>query len=120
MENNETTHEGASRETREEACARIRIHGLYTYYSLPYINQVHMFFRATLLDLDFSAGAESLEVELFKEKDIPWDEIAFPAVSNTLKHYYNDLSQNIFPVHSADIILTKDKQRLIVPHDSTA
>ena len=119
MENNETTHEGASRETLEEACARIKIHGLYTYYSLPYINQVHMFFRATLLDLNFSAGAESLEVELFKEKDIPWDEIAFPAVSNTLIHYYNDLPGNIFPVHSADIILTKDKQRLIVPHNST-
>jgi len=119
MENNETTHEGACRETLEEACARIKIHGLYTYYSLPYINQVHLFFRSTLLDLDFSAGAESLEVELFKEKDIPWDEIAFPAVTNTLQHYYRDLSQGSFPVHYADIFLTKDNQRLIVPQDST-
>ena len=59
MENNETTLEGARRETLEEACARVEIHSLYSYYSLPHINQVHLFYRATLLDLDFAAGDDA-------------------------------------------------------------
>lgn len=116
MENDETTHEGALRETLEEACARVKIHGLYTYYNLPHINQVHLFFRAALLDLDFAAGDESLEVALLGKTEIPWQDIAFPAVGNTLEHYFSDLRENRFPVRSADVILTPDHRRLIRPH----
>lgn len=90
MENGETTTEAAMRETLEEANARIAIGELYSMYNLSYINQVHLLFRARLLDLDFSPGAESLEVELFEEQDIPWDEIAFRPVCFTLRHYYAD------------------------------
>jgi ADP-ribose pyrophosphatase YjhB (NUDIX family) len=115
MENDETTHEAALRETREEACARIEIHGLYSYYNLPHINQVHMFYRATLLDLDFAAGQESLEAELFRQEEIPWNEIAFPAVSDTLEHYFNDLPKNEFPLRAADVILTPERKRIIKP-----
>jgi ADP-ribose pyrophosphatase YjhB (NUDIX family) len=117
MENDETAHEGALRETLEEARARIQIHGLYTLFSLPHINQVHLFFRATLLDLDYAAGDESLEVGLFRQEEIPWQEIAFPAVGRTLEHYFNDLPGGQFPVRSADVILTKDNRRLIKPHN---
>ena len=117
MENDETIHEGAKRETLEEACARIELHGLYTYFSLPHINQAHLFFRSTLTDLDFSAGAESLEVELFEEKNIPWDEIAFLPVANTLRHYFSDREKGHFPLRSADIILGTQGERLIKPHD---
>lgn len=117
MENDETTHEAALRETREEACARIEIHGLYAYYNLPHINQVHLFYRATLLDLDFAAGQESLEVGLFSREEIPWQEIAFPAVGNTLEHYFNDLPERVFPVRAADIVLTPERKRIIKPVD---
>ncbi|MCL5059071.1 MAG: NUDIX hydrolase [Candidatus Thermoplasmatota archaeon] len=67
MENGETTLEGAARETREEAGARIEVGGLYTLYNLPHINQVYFMFRARLLDLDFQPGVESLETRLFSE-----------------------------------------------------
>ena len=113
MENDETTHEGALRETLEEAGARVSLHGLYTYYSLPHINQVHLFFRATLLDLDFAAGEESLEVALFREHEIPWQDIAFPAVGHTLEHYFRDLADRDFPVHGGDVILAEDNKRII-------
>lgn len=116
MENDETTHEGALRETLEEACARIRIHGLYTYYNLPFINQVHLFFRADLLDLDFAAGAESQEVALLSKNEIPWNEIAFPAVTNTLEHYFNDRAHQTYPLRSADIVIGADNKRIIKPH----
>jgi len=115
MENDETTQEAALRETREEACARIDLHGLYAYFNLPHINQVHLFYRATLLDLDFAAGPESLEVGLFGHGEIPWPEIAFPAVGNTLEHYFNDLPGGHFPLRAADVVLTPERQRLIRP-----
>ena len=103
MENGETTTEAAIRETLEEANARIALGDLYSMVNLPDINQVHLLFRATLLDLDFSPGAESLEVELFEEHDIPWDEIAFRPVSMTLKQYFADRMNNNFQLHIGDL-----------------
>jgi ADP-ribose pyrophosphatase YjhB (NUDIX family) len=103
MENGETTAEAAERETLEEATARIAIGDLYSMYSLPYINQVHLLFRARLLDLDFSPGTESLEVELFEEKDIPWDELAFRPVRLTLQHYFADRKTGNFQFHIGNL-----------------
>src|SRR5690606_13090988 len=88
MENKETTTEAAIRETWEEAAARVQLDGLYTVINLPHIDQVHMFFLATLIDGSFGVGEESLEVALFAEQDIPWNEIAFPTVRHTLEHYF--------------------------------
>ena len=90
MENGETTAQGAARETLEEANARVEIGPLYAMYNIPYINQVYILFRARLLDLDFSAGTESLEVRLFDEAEVPWEQLAFATVRNTLTHYYGD------------------------------
>ena len=93
MENEETTSEAALRETFEEAGARIQLHELFSLLNVPHVHQVHMFYRATLLDLDYQAGTESLEVALFAESEIPWNEIAFPTVSNTLKFFFAALAR---------------------------
>ena len=103
MENGETTTEAAIRETLEEANARIAIGDLYSMYSLPYINQVHMLFRARLLDADFAPGPESLEVRLFAEAEIPWDEIAFRPVKFSLEHYFADRRKGRFGFHIGEI-----------------
>lgn len=107
MENSETTEEAAARETMEEAGARIELKGLFSLMNVPHVHQVHLFYRAHLLDLDFSAGVESLEVKLFREDEIPWDDIAFPTVSQTLRLFFDDLkahrSGQPFGVHSRDI-----------------
>ena len=103
MENGETTAQGAARETLEEANARVEISSLYTLYNLPHINQVYLMFRARLLDLDFGPGMESLEVELFEEKDIPWDQLAFRTVEATLRAYFHDRSEGTFGFHMGDI-----------------
>ena len=84
MENEETTGEAAQRETLEEAGARIELQALFSLLNVPHVHQVHLFYRAQLLDLDFAAGIESLEVKLFAEHEIPWDDIAFPTVAHTL------------------------------------
>lgn len=99
MENGESTTEAAQRETLEEANARVEIGDLFSMYSLPYIDQVHLLFRARLLDLDFGPGPESLEVRLFSEEEIPWDEIAFRPVRYSLEHYFSDRRTGHFGFH---------------------
>ncbi len=90
MENGETTSDAAARETLEEAGARIEMHELFSLLNVTHVHQVHLFYRATLLDLDYAAGIESLEVKMFSEKDIPWSEIAFPTVTQTLRFFFAD------------------------------
>ncbi|MCW5624713.1 MAG: NUDIX hydrolase [Burkholderiales bacterium] len=103
MENGETTAEGAARETLEEANARVDGLTPYALYNIPHINQVYLLFRAQLLDLDFSPGAESLETRLASEADIPWDQLAFPTVRNTLRHYYDDRRVGQYRFHTGTI-----------------
>jgi len=111
MENGETTHEGALRETLEEANARVEIGPLYALHNLPYANQVYLIFRARLLDLDFSPGAETLEVRLFDEAEIPWDQIAFRTVRRTLTRYYEDRHGGEYRFHIATIEAADGRRR---------
>ena len=96
MEEGETIEQGAMRETLEEANARVSVQQLYAVYSLPHISQVYMLFRAQLLDLNFSSGVESLEVALFEEHEIPWDELAFLTVRESLLAYFADYKTGNF------------------------
>jgi ADP-ribose pyrophosphatase YjhB (NUDIX family) len=90
MENAETLAQAAARETMEEANARVKIGNLYAIYDLPNINQVYFLFLAELLDLNFEPGIESLDVKLFKEEEVPWDEMAFRVISIPLKRYFKE------------------------------
>ncbi|MGM3388877.1 NUDIX hydrolase [Stutzerimonas stutzeri] len=103
MENGETVRQAAERETLEEACARVTGLQLYTLFDLPHINQVYMFFRAELVDDDYRAGDESLEVQLFDQADVPWSELAFPTVGRTLEYFFADRVQQAFPVRNEAI-----------------
>ncbi len=102
MENAETTLEGAVRETWEEAEAKLGDETLYRLFDLPYINQVYIFYRATLLDEGYAAGPESLEVKLFAEQDVPWDELAFPVVADVLKEFFEDHKKSEYPVRVSE------------------
>ncbi|EHA15348.1 MULTISPECIES: NUDIX hydrolase [Halomonadaceae] len=109
MENAESTQQAAARETREEACAEVKLANLYTLIDLPHINQVYMIFRAELIG-GFSAGPESLEVALFEEHEIPWDELAFTTIERTLRHFYADRPHNEFPLHIS-MVTPEDRER---------
>ena len=103
MENDETTAQAAARETLEEACARIEVGELYTLIDVPHISQVHIVYRARLLDLDFRAGEESLEVGLFTEDEIPWEQIAFRSIAISLRHFFEDRRSGRFQLHTASL-----------------
>ncbi|WP_221795408.1 NUDIX hydrolase [Oceanobacter mangrovi] len=92
MENHESTEEAALRETWEEAAAKVTLGPLYSMASVIHISQVHLFFKAELPEPVFASGPESLEVRLFEPAEIPWDELAFATVSETLRRYLQDPS----------------------------
>jgi 8-oxo-dGTP pyrophosphatase MutT (NUDIX family) len=104
MENDETTVQAAVRETLEEASAAIEIDALYALFSLPHINQVYVMFRGHLREPAFGPGDESLEVVLFEEAGIPWDDLAFPVVRETLRLYFADRSRGAFGMYTGDLM----------------
>ena len=103
MELHETTAEGAARETDEEAGAQFEMQALFTLLNVARVGQVHLFYRAKLLSDQFNPGTETIEARLFSEADIPWDEIAFRTVKETLERYFADRRAGQFGFHVIDI-----------------
>ena len=103
MELGETAAQGAARETDEEAGAHFEIEGLFSVLSVPRVGQVHLFYRARLLNDRFDPGPETIETRLFTEDEIPWDEIAFRTVRETLLRYFDDRRRGAYSVHTLDI-----------------
>lgn len=104
MEMGETTEQGALRETDEEAGARVTLLGLYTVINVVSVGQLHLYYRADLHDINFAPGPETIEAQLFRESEIPWDLLAFRTVRETLKHYFDDRRRGQFSLHCGDII----------------
>ena len=103
MELGETTAQGAARETDEEAGASIELQELFTVMNVVRVGQVHLFYRARLLSTHFNPGHETMEARLFTEDEIPWDEIAFRTVRETLERYFDDRRKGHWGVHTVDI-----------------
>jgi ADP-ribose pyrophosphatase YjhB (NUDIX family) len=105
LELGETAAEGAARETDEEAGAQIELGPLYGVMNVVKVGQIHLFYRARLLSPDFDPGPETLEARLFHEHEVPWDEIAFRTVRETLQRFFEDRRLGRpFDLHSADIV----------------
>ena len=104
MELDETVQQGAIRETWEEARARVELLAPYSLFNLPHVNQVYVIFRARLVSPDFRPGPESEDVQLFRELMIPWDDLAFGTVRQTLEFFYRDQPQGRFPLRTGTII----------------
>ncbi len=104
MELNETTAEGAARETVEEAGAQFEMQEIFSLLNVPRVGQVHLFYRARLLSDQFDPGTETVEARLFTEAEIPWDELAFRTVKETLERYFADRRTGRFGFHTVDIL----------------
>ncbi len=107
LENGESVLDGALRETREEAHARIENLKSFALFNMTQINQIYYMFYGQLSDTDFKAGSESLEVKLVREKDIPWDDIAFKVIRITLERFFEDRSKGSFDYHMEDIFFER-------------
>ena len=99
MENGETTQEGARRESMEEALADVDIGSLLAVVHVLHADQVHVMFRARLPEPQFGVGAESLEVMLVSEDEVPWQDIAFRSVDFALRKYFDDRRRGVEDHH---------------------
>lgn len=113
METGESTVQAAAREAWEEANARVDELTLYAMYSLTHISQVYLLFRGQLREGRASAGMESLEVALLAEEDIPWRELAFPVIGETLLRYFEERHTGNYRLHIGDISRGTDGKVLI-------
>ena len=103
MELDETTAQGAARETDEEAGAQIEMGPLFSLLNVRRVGQVHLFYRARLLSDQFNPGYETIEARLFTEAEVPWDELAFRTVKETLERFFTDRKAGQFGLHCIDI-----------------
>jgi ADP-ribose pyrophosphatase YjhB (NUDIX family) len=103
MELGETVAAGALRETVEEAGAKVELKDLFTLMNVVRVGQVHMFYLARMTDTSLDPGPETLEARLFHEHEIPWDEIAFRTVKETLRYYFECRRLGKYPLRCADI-----------------
>ena len=103
MELDETTEQGAVRETVEEAGAQIVLGPLFTLLNVVHVGQVHLYYRADMTSSALDPGPETIEARLFDEAEIPWGELAFKTVKVTLEHFFADRRRGQYGVHCADI-----------------
>tara|TARA_R110001606_G_scaffold88260_1_gene198517 strand:- start:11927 stop:12436 length:510 start_codon:yes stop_codon:yes gene_type:complete len=103
MENQETTSEGALRETLEESGSTAICKQAFSMISIPRINQVHLFYIAELEKDDFHATEESSEVALFDFDEIPWGELAFSSVTKTIEFFIEDHKKGQYGFHEDTI-----------------
>lgn len=99
MENDETVEIGAVREMVEETNGNVKVIGLHTVYTVLPVNQVHLHFLTELVDLNYSLTEESIDIQLFTERDIPWQDIAFASSLFALKMYFEDRKLGIRRTH---------------------
>ena len=103
LELGESTAEGALRETVEEAGARVELQPLFTVLNVVRAGQLHLFYRARMTDTTLDPGPETLEARLFHEHEVPWDQIAFRTVKETLQHFFACRQAGAYPLHCSSI-----------------
>lgn len=104
LESGETVQEAAKRETYEEAEARVENLTPYALLNLAFVSQIYVMFRGSLVNATCKPGYESLEVKLMTEDEIPWDEIAFSSIRQTLTRYFKDRETGHFSFRMWDVL----------------
>jgi len=103
LEKGESVAAGARRETYEEAGARVETLIPFALFDLVFVGQVYLIFRSVLENPDFRVGDESLEVRFFREAEVPWKELAFPVIRESLRLYFKDRAEGVFSFHTGEI-----------------
>lgn len=103
LELGETSGQGAAREALEEAQADVEPLELLAVIGVPYVSQVYLIHRGRLRAPHHGPTMESSEVQLMREDEIPWDDIAFPTIWHGLKFFFADRSQGAYGTHTMDL-----------------
>lgn len=103
MELEETSGDGAARETWEEARAEVDIGPLFSVINVPHISQVYLIYLATMRSEAHAPGPESTDTRLVTPQQIPWSDLAFPTIRRALEFYIEDLDAGRFRTHTDTI-----------------
>lgn len=87
VDRGETVIDAAIRETREEAGVEVRVRELVDVYSYAGSPVVVVVYAAEVVSGEPRAADESLELQAFSPKEIPWEELAFPSTRDALREY---------------------------------
>lgn len=105
LEDKEAVQDGALRETFEETRAKVKITAPYRLFNICFVSQIYFMFRAEMTSDYFGPTTESIDVRLFDESEIPWDQIAFRVIKQTLEHYFEDRrNKNNYPFKVCDLV----------------
>ena len=100
LELGESVEAGALRETVEESGARVELGALFTMLDVVRVGQVHLFYLARMLDTTLAPGPETIEARLFSEDRVPWEQLAFRTVRQTLEYFFADRATGKFKLHT--------------------
>ena len=90
LEMGESVQAGAVRETLEETGSRVEIVSPYRLYNIKVVSQIYFMFVAELMDDNYGPTSESQEVRLVHEEEVPWGDIAFEVIRQTLVDFFQD------------------------------
>lgn len=102
LECGEALEEAAARETFEETGVKLnprqlRLHAVST---LPEISEVYVGFLAEIPERpETVCGPECAEVRFFREDAIPWEELAYPDISNYLRRHFHERHRGEQVIH---------------------
>jgi ADP-ribose pyrophosphatase YjhB (NUDIX family) len=105
MELGETLEQAAARETFEEVGVKVSPSelDLYTVTSLAKISEVYVCFRGSLTTDTFKVGREALDVQFFSEREIPWEDLAYPEMYGFLKLFFRENATKAFGIHLSSV-----------------
>lgn len=103
MELDETTAQGAARETLEESQADVEVGDMLAVINVPYVSQVYVVHRGRMRNAHHAPTPESSETRLMSESEIPWEQIAFPTVYHSLRFFFADRASGERRIHALDL-----------------
>ncbi|MFT5483130.1 MAG: 8-oxo-dGTP diphosphatase [Halieaceae bacterium] len=109
----ESLAEGAAREVLEETGVILHPEQLEFYMTgtITFINQIYIAFRATVDSGFCLPGDEALAVGFFDRGSLPWREVAYPEVNNSVERAYADLESGVFGTYHAE--LTPERNEIL-------
>ena len=103
MEAGESLAAAAAREAHEEVGVQALDLKLFSVHSLSFIDQVYVAFRGRIESAaEVVPGIEAIEARFFTAAEIPWEELAFPVVAESLRLFQADRGRGRFGVHHGE------------------
>lgn len=92
MEIGESLGAGALRETQEEAGLDCELGSLFSVIDVVRVAQVHFYYLAQMHSDVVRPGPETQATRFCTRDEVPWDDLAFRSVTETLKRYFADVA----------------------------